>query len=147
MRKRSERKFRFTAKLHEKKNFLHVHTSKDVRANMAKKSRSVLVNKGDTVKVMRGSFSGKTGKVLDVDYLKSTVHVEGVFRKNARGKEVLIRLQPSNLLLTQLNSTKDRAKLLKAGVKIAAQAEKHEKVTTSNVVHVENQVNDSGVKK
>lgn len=147
MRKRSERKFRFRAKLHEKKSFLHVHTSKDLRAGMNKKSRSVLVNKGDTVKVMRGSFKGKTGKVLDVDHLKSTLHVEGVFRKNARGKEVLIRLQPSNLLLIGLKATKDRAKILKADVKTTLKAEKHEKVTASNVVHVENQVNAQEVKK
>ena len=70
MRKRSERKFRFTAKLHERKSFLHIHTSKELRSSLKKKVRAVLVNKGDKVKVMRGSSKGKTGKVLDVSYSK-----------------------------------------------------------------------------
>ena len=37
------------------------------------------IKKGDTVKVIAGAASGQQGVILDVDYKKERVYVEGSF--------------------------------------------------------------------
>lgn len=108
MKSDTERKKFHTEKLHKRKSRMHVHLSKDLRAKLKVKKRAVLVRKGDTVKVMRGPGRGKEAKVSDVNVLRRKVFVEGVVAKNARGREVSVALEPSNLLLTVLEATKER---------------------------------------
>ena len=96
---RKQRKSRYDAALHERRHFLGVHLSKELRAKLATKKRSMPVVKGDRVKVMRGDKKGHTGKVLEVDLTRSTVHVEGLVSPRAKGTELPIPVQPSNLLL------------------------------------------------
>ncbi|MBS3068321.1 50S ribosomal protein L24 [Candidatus Micrarchaeota archaeon] len=113
MKSDTERKIRYNAKIHKKKDFLHVHLSKDLRQKLKTKKRSLLVHKGDKVKIMRGFARDKTGKVADVNYNKVKVYVEGVTKRTARGKEVLTALEPSNLLLLETEMTKERKELFK----------------------------------
>lgn len=108
MKKDAERKKFYEAKLHERKNMMHVHVSKELGKKLNTKKRALLVNKGDAVKIMRGSHRGKAGKVAKVNYNKLKVYLEGVSRKNAKGTEILIAFQPSNLMLTELNMSKER---------------------------------------
>ena len=42
---------------------------------------------------MSGKSKGKTGKVTEVDLKRSAVLMEGVFRKNAKGKEKQIAVR------------------------------------------------------
>jgi ribosomal protein uL24 len=98
MKRDESRRRLYTADLAKKKRMLRSHLSDELRA--VKKSRSALVAKGDTVKVMRGASKGKTGKVAKVSYAKQAVYIEGITRKNSRGVESLIAFHPSNLLLT-----------------------------------------------
>ena len=111
MKPDTERKKRYNAKLDTKKNFLHVHVSKELRKKLNVKKRSLLVHKGDKVKIMRGSSRDKIGKVVRVNYNKVKVYVEGVSKRTARGKEVLMALEPSNLLLIETEMTKERKQL------------------------------------
>lgn len=104
------RKNLYEAKLHERKNLMHVHVSKELKTKLGIKTRALLVNKGDSVRIMRGGNRGKTGKIARVNYQKLVVYIEGVSRKNAKGTEVLISFQPSNLALTDLNMTDARKK-------------------------------------
>lgn len=110
MKRDSARKKLYEAKLHEKKALMHAHTSKELRAKLGIKKRALLLNKGDSVKIMRGKNKGKIAKVARLNYNKLVVYLEGISRKNARGTEVLIPFQPSNLMLTELNITEDRKK-------------------------------------
>jgi large subunit ribosomal protein L24 len=96
---RKQRKSRYDAALHERRHFMSVHLSKELRAKLGTKKRSIPVVKGDRVKVMRGDKKGHTGKVLEVDLGHSTVHVEGLVLPRAKGTELPIPVQPSNLLL------------------------------------------------
>lgn len=98
----TERKKRFKAKLHKRKDFLNVHLSKALKEKLKTKKRALLVRKGDKVKVMRGTHKGKEGKVTNVDYIKVKVHVEGILRRTARGREVPIALEPSKILLIDI---------------------------------------------
>lgn len=117
MKADTERKKRYNARLHEKKAFLHVHLSKELRQRLKIKKRSLLVHKGDKVKIMRGSNRGKIGKVAKVNYNKTKVYVEGISNRTARGKEVPVPLESSNLLLVETEMTKERQQIFReAGV-------------------------------
>jgi ribosomal protein uL24 len=111
MKSDTERKMFHKEKLHKRKNRLHVHLSKDLRSKLKAKKRSILVHKGDTVKVMRGPGKGKEGKVSVVNVVRRIVFIESVTAKTAKGKEVPLAVQPSNLLLTSLESTPERSKM------------------------------------
>ena len=82
--------------------------SKELRAKL--KKRSLPVRKGDKVKVLRGKFKKKEGKIVSVDLKKTRVFVEGCVLKKQGGKEVLAPIHPSNLLLVELVKRTPRQK-------------------------------------
>lgn len=65
--------------------------------------RSVRVNTGDNVEVMRGDFAGEEGEVVDVDLREAFVHVEGVTVETVDGEEVPKPIDASNLRVTSLD--------------------------------------------
>jgi len=97
---RKQRKFRYTAPLHLRKKFVHVHLSKELREKL--KKRSIQAKSGDKVRIMRGKFKGKEGKISKIDLSDSKIFVEGITQKKANGKEKLVPLDPSNLMLIDL---------------------------------------------
>jgi len=79
--------------------------------------RSTTLVKGDSVKVMRGSFKGHEDKVANIDLKKQTVEVEGITTVKADGTKVAKPVHPSNLLITKLNLTdKWRRRKLEKGL-------------------------------
>lgn len=116
-----QRKFLHTAPLHLKRKILSGHLSKELREKY--KRRGFPIKKGDEVKVMRGKFKGKTGKIAKVNYKKYRVYIDGVTRKRTVGTETQISFHPSKLQIINLNLVdKRRVKLLerKEGVKIVS---------------------------
>ncbi|MEM2174567.1 MAG: 50S ribosomal protein L24 [Candidatus Micrarchaeia archaeon] len=103
-RPRTQRKKRFSAPLHIRGKFVHSHLSKDLQKKI--KKRSIRVRKGDKVKIVRGDFRGKEGKVVNVSLKKCKIFVEGVTRKKARGQEVLVPIDPSNVIIVELAERK-----------------------------------------
>lgn len=97
---RKTRKRAYNAPLHKRQKMVRAHLSKALREQ--RKKRSFGVRKGDTVKVMRGRFKGRTGKVTRVDLGPLKVMVEGIVVKKQTGKEVLAKIDPSNLMITEL---------------------------------------------
>ncbi len=89
--------------LHQRKKLVSAHLSKELREKY--KKRAMPIRKGDTVTIMRGSFKGKTGKVIRVDLKKARVYVEGIVRKKTDGKEINIPLNASNLMIIALNES------------------------------------------
>jgi ribosomal protein uL24 len=108
MKSDTERKNYYKARLHEKTKRMHVHLSKELRAKLKRKRRSLLLREGDRVRIMRGPDRGKTAKVVRVSHLSMKVYCEGLVLRNAKGREVPKALQPSNLLLVGLEQTKER---------------------------------------
>lgn len=96
---RKQRLARYEAPLHMRRHYMSVHLSKELRQKLATTRRSIPVVKGDKVKIMRGRRRGTTGKISEVDLSSCRVYVEGVGKGKARGTEVLIPVEPSNLLL------------------------------------------------
>ncbi len=113
MKSDTERKKYYTEKLHRKKNRLHVHLSKDLRGKLKTKKRAILVRKEDKVKIMRGPGMGKEARVVRVSTLNRKVFVEGVVSKNRKGKENVLALEPSNLLLVGLEPTEERKQIFR----------------------------------
>lgn len=61
------------------------HLSKDLKTKYD--VRSIPVRKGDTVKVMRGTFKGREGKVITCYRKKWCIHVEKITREKTNGKD------------------------------------------------------------
>lgn len=61
------------------------------------------MRKGDTVKVMRGKFKMKTGKITEVFTKISKVIIEGITVKKQDGSKANIKMRPSNLQIIELN--------------------------------------------
>jgi len=98
---RKQRKYRANAPLH----ILHTMISSNLNKELRKKygKRSFPVRKGDIVKIMRGEFKRKTGKVDSVDVKKSRIMIEGIFRSKKDGSKVGVYFDASNLQIKELN--------------------------------------------
>ena len=108
---RKQRKFRYNAPLHIKQKFVRAHLSKELRKKYTK--RSAGLRKGDSVKVMRGQFKNKSGKVEEVNVKQTEVYVTGVEIVKKDGTKVRYPIHPSNLMLMEMNmDDKIRIKVL-----------------------------------
>lgn len=67
--------------------------------------RAIPVRKGDTVRVMRGSFRGREGTVVSVDATDGTVVIEGITLEKTDEKKVARPIHASNLVVTKLDDT------------------------------------------
>lgn len=98
-----QRKNFYNAPLHKKRKWLASHLEENLLLKYDK--RSLPVVKGDTVRVMRGSFRGHEDKIAKVHVKKNTVEVEGLFLTKADGKKIAKPVDPSNIMITKLNLT------------------------------------------
>ena len=98
---RKQRKYLANAPMHIRKKFMSVNLSKDLRKKYGK--RNVPIKKGDTVKVMRGKYEGKQGKITEVIVKRSKIMMEGIQVTKRDGSKVNVRLQPSNLQIIEMN--------------------------------------------
>jgi len=105
---RKQRKYLANAPLHIRKKFLSVNLSKDLRKKYGK--RNIPVKKGDVVKILRGKFKKKQGKIKEVKLKISKVTVDGIQVKKQDGSKTDVKLQPSNLQIIELN-TEDQKRL------------------------------------
>ncbi len=97
---RKQRKYRYNAPLHKRRIMVSVHLQKPLRKEYGK--RSLPARKGDEVRIMRGKFSGTSGKISRVDLKALKVYVDNAKVKKVSGQEVEVPLDPSNLMITKL---------------------------------------------
>eukprot|EP00249_Psilotum_nudum_P009085 c21699_g2_i1 orf=536-979(-) len=74
--------------------------------------RSVPVRKDDEVQVVRGTYKGREGKVVQVYRRKWVIHIERITREKVNGATVNVGIHPSKVLITKLKLDKDRKSLL-----------------------------------
>ncbi|TKJ17453.1 50S ribosomal protein L24 [Candidatus Woesearchaeota archaeon B3_Woes] len=98
---RKQRRYQYNAPLHIRQKFVHVHLSKELREKHNK--RNVGLKKGDSVKVLRGQFKGKTGKVDKIDLKKGKAIITGVELIKKDGSKVIYPITVSNLIITELD--------------------------------------------
>ena len=121
---RKQRKYRANAPIHIKRKMLSANLSKELRKKYS--TRNTVVKKGDKVKIMRGKFKKKEGKIMDV-YIKSgKITIEGIIKKKLDGSSVNAPMKASNLQIITLNLEKKR--------KIGQKEEKSERKTETKEV-------------
>jgi large subunit ribosomal protein L24 len=64
---------------------------------------AVRLRVGDSVKLLRGEYSGIEGKVQKVFSSKGMITVEGISREKIAGGTTPVRIQASNVVATSLN--------------------------------------------
>lgn len=77
------------------------------------KIRSMPIRRDDEVKVVRGTYKGREGKVVEVYRKKYVIHIERVQRERANGAQVFVGIHPSNVVITKLKIDKNRNELIK----------------------------------
>lgn len=108
---RKQRKYRYNAPLHLRHRMLAAHLHKSLRKELGK--RSLPVREGDEVEIMRGKFRKRRGKVSGVDTKGLKVYVENIKRKKVSGQEVQVPIDPSNVMITKIESEdKERKKTI-----------------------------------
>ena len=106
-----QRKMFFNAPQHRRRRMLAARLSDDLTKNH--KVRRLSVRTGDSVRVMRGDFSGLEGKVQRVDYSNGRIFVEGMAREKAAGVSFQLPIHVTKVRITNLNlSDKWRSGLL-----------------------------------
>jgi large subunit ribosomal protein L24 len=136
---RKQRKYRANAPLHLKKKFVNVNLSKELRKKHEK--RNLALRKGDVVKIMRGKFKNKNGKILEIKLKTSKIIIEGIQTKKNDGSKVNVKMQPSNLQIIELN-LEDRKRIKKLGIKEEKKEVKKEEPETK----LENKKSESKIK-
>lgn len=122
---RKQRKYLAKAPLHIKHEFLSAHLSKELRKKYQR--RSFPLRKGDTIKIMRGSFKGKVGKIENVDSKRTRVSIEKIQKAKKDGTKVNIFFHPSKLQIQELNLD-DKERINSLERKIKKIEEKKEKI-------------------
>jgi len=100
-KKRKQRKYLANAPINIRRELLSANLSKELRKKYVR--RSFPLRKGDNVKVLRGKFKGKTGKINVINLKKLKVAVEGVQLTKKDGTKTNVMLHPSKLQIIELN--------------------------------------------
>ncbi len=98
---RKQVKYRANAPLHIKHKFMSANLDKELRKKYGK--RSFPLRKGDSVKILRGEFKKKTGKVGAVDLKKLRIAIEGLQKTKKDGSKINVWFDPSKLQIKELN--------------------------------------------
>ena len=98
---RKQRKAQYQAPLHKRQKFMRAHLSNSLREKYGR--RTFGVRTGDTVKIMRGEYAGKEGKVERLYLKDGTLAIDAATLFKANGEEVPRPVYPSNVMITKLN--------------------------------------------
>ena len=108
---KKQRKYVRNAPKHVQGAQLGSHLSPELRKKHNK--RAMRVRKGDKVKVMVGTFKGKTGKVDRIDTKKQRIFVSGIEILKKDGSKAMYPVKPSNLMIQDLDLS-DKRRIKKA---------------------------------
>ncbi|MFH1786365.1 MAG: 50S ribosomal protein L24 [archaeon] len=103
---RKQRFALFNAPLHLKQKKLTAPLSKELRKT--KKKRSLRVRRGDEVQVLRGASRKRRGEVQFVDCKRGKIFVKNITKKKTDSSEVMVSLEPSNVMIVKLNEDDKR---------------------------------------
>lgn len=118
---RKERKTLYNLPAHKRRGQISAHLDESLLLKY--NTRSVVLRKGDTVRIMRGEFKGTSGKILTVNTRTRKVTVDGVTVSKAKSTQVARPLDASNLVITKLDLT-DPLRRTALGAEAEAEAAK-----------------------
>ncbi|NHJ04462.1 MAG: 50S ribosomal protein L24 [Candidatus Heimdallarchaeota archaeon] len=101
-----QRKMLYNAPLHQKMRKL----TAPLAPTLAEKEgiKKMVIRKGDTVRIRRGSFRGIEGEVSKVDYKNMMLTVEGVTFEKSDGSAQHFPVRASNCEIIALKNMKDK---------------------------------------
>ena len=105
---RTQRRKLYNLPLHKRKKQVSAPLSKELKKEHGK--NSLPVKKDDVVKIIKGEYKGKKGKVVKVDLKNYKIHVEKITVKKPDGKEKHIPISPSNVVIIELNLSDEKRK-------------------------------------
>jgi len=88
--------------------FVNVNLAKPLRKTVGK--RNIQIRKDDKVKIMRGKFKGKEGKVLSVNIKHGKIYVEGIQVTKMDNSKANVPLKASNLQIIEMADRKQKNK-------------------------------------
>ncbi|XP_016201632.2 60S ribosomal protein L26-1 [Arachis ipaensis] len=132
--RRKSRKAHFTAPSSVRRVLMSAPLSTDLRSKY--NVRSMPIRKDDEVQVVRGTYKGREGKVVQVYRRKWVIHIERITREKVNGSTVNVGIHPSKVVITKLRLDKDRKSLLdrKAKGRAAADKEKGTKFAPEDIM-------------
>ncbi|KNE71519.1 60S ribosomal protein [Allomyces macrogynus ATCC 38327] len=116
--RRKSRKAHFTAPSHVRRVIMSAPLSKELREKY--NVRALPIRKDDEVKIVRGTFKGREGKVVQVYRKKYVIHVERVTRDKVNGTSIPVGIHPSNVVIEKVHLDKDRKAILERKARPAA---------------------------
>ncbi|RUP44241.1 translation protein SH3-like domain-containing protein [Jimgerdemannia flammicorona] len=108
--RRKSRKAHFSAPSNIRRKILSASLSKELRERHH--ARSIPIRKDDEVEIVRGTYKGREGKVVQVYRKKWIIQVERLNREKVNGATVPIGIHPSKVIVKKLKMDKDRKNLL-----------------------------------
>nr|GLL38992.1 putative L24 ribosomal protein [Ipomoea trifida] len=132
--RRKSRKAHFTAPSSVRRVLMSAPLSADQRSKY--NVRSMPVRKDDEVQVVRGTYKGREGKVVQVYRKKWVIHIERITREKVNGSTVNVGIHPSKVVITKLRLDKDRKSLIdrKAKGRAAHDKDKGTKFTAEDIM-------------
>lgn len=97
---RKQRKYMYNAPIHIRKKIMKCNLTEDLRKKYG--VRNIAVRKGDTVKILRGDFKGKTEKVEKVDRKNYKLYLSNVYNDKKDGTKIKYPIYYSNVRITEL---------------------------------------------
>ena len=97
---RKQRKALYNAPAHARGKHMSATLSKDLRADIGKRSLPI--------QVLRGDFKGHEGAVLGVDYGSYKITIEEVTLSKPDGTAVFLPVDPSNVMIIDADMDDDR---------------------------------------
>lgn len=112
-----QRKFKANAPLHMKQKFNSSKLSKPLKEKYNR--RSIGLRTGDKVKIMRGQFKGRSGKVEKVMLKEEKAFISGIDVEKKDGSKAQYPIHVSNLMIEDisLDDKKRKQKCEKNGKK------------------------------
>jgi large subunit ribosomal protein L24 len=86
---------------HMTERMLRSPLSRALREKYGRRNARVIA--GDTIKVMRGEYSGIEGKVEKVNMKRGSLAIEGIQREKVRGGNVKVEINSTNVVVTDLD--------------------------------------------
>ena len=123
-KRRAQRKLQLSAPSSIRRKLMSCHLTKTLRDEH--KLRALPIKRGDEVKILKGKWKGKKGKVVQVYRRRNVIYVDKVNREKQNGQPVFLPIRPCHCVIEKLLLNKDRKETIerRAAIKIKA-GEKH----------------------
>ncbi|CAG8496555.1 65_t:CDS:2 [Rhizophagus irregularis] len=94
--RRKSRKAHFSAPSSVRRKIMSAALSKELRDKY--NTRSIPIRKDDEVRIVRGTFKGRDGKVLRVYRKRWVIHIDRISKEKISGNTVPVGIHPSNVV-------------------------------------------------